>query len=141
MSFKGYPSKYYSRFSFIAICGQSIINLSTQETVNLTSPNYPEEYFNNINCVWHFYATDTTDGVFHLQIREFDLNYNWYSTDFLTIGGGSEDNVVASLESHSPDTVTVSGTVLRVHFQTDERGTGTGFLLLIQRISDKQLGR
>lgn len=91
----------------------------------ILSPNYPEEYGNNMNCVWLVIAPPGSRV--HLIFHDFDVEPQF---DFLAVkdDGGSEVTVLGTFSGHEvPAQLASSGHVVRLEFQSDHSTTGRGF--------------
>lgn len=125
---------YFSSLS-VSIC-PSVCHLSVPPTVpcmsNFTapsgtvlSPDYPEGYGNNMNCVW-LIQSDPGSRI-HLAFNDFDLEAPY---DSLTVKDGeTNDAVVIGRFSgaESPSHLTSNTNTLRLEFQADHSMSGRGF--------------
>lgn len=89
------------------------------------SPDYPEGYGNNLNCVWLIISEPGSR--IHLAFNDFDLEPPY---DFLTIKDGDQSEAVilgrfsgAEVPSH----LTSNSNVLQLEFQADHSMSGRGF--------------
>lgn len=89
------------------------------------SPDYPEGYGNNLNCVWLIISESGTR--IHLAFNDFDLEPPY---DFLTIKDGDQSGATllgrfsgAEVPSH----LTSNSNVLQLEFQADHSMSGRGF--------------
>ncbi len=89
------------------------------------SPDYPEGYGNNLNCVWLIISEPGTR--IHLAFNDFDLEPPY---DFLTIKDGDQSGAImlgrfsgAEVPSH----LTSNSNVLQLEFQADHSMSGRGF--------------
>lgn len=89
------------------------------------SPDYPEGYGNNLNCVWLIISEPGTR--IHLAFNDFDLEPPY---DFLTIKDGDQSGTTlmgrfsgAEVPSH----LTSNSNVLQLEFQADHSMSGRGF--------------
>lgn len=89
------------------------------------SPDYPEGYGNNLNCVWLIISEPGTR--IHLAFNDFDLEPPY---DFLTIKDGEQSGTTlmgrfsgAEVPSH----LTSNSNVLQLEFQADHSMSGRGF--------------
>lgn len=89
------------------------------------SPDYPEGYGNNLNCVWLIISELGTR--IHLAFNDFDLEPPY---DFLTIRDGDQSGATllgrfsgAEVPSH----LTSNSNVLQLEFQADHSMSGRGF--------------
>lgn len=91
----------------------------------ILSPNYPEEYGNNMNCVWLVIAEPGSRV--HLLFNDFDVEPQF---DFLAVkdDGGSDVTVLGTFSGNEvPSQLASSGHVVRLEFQSDHSNTGRGF--------------
>ncbi|GCB63420.1 hypothetical protein scyTo_0000154 [Scyliorhinus torazame] len=89
------------------------------------SPNYPEEYGNNMNCVWLIIAEPASR--IHLIFNDFDIEPQF---DYLTIkDDGTADSAVLGTFSGDvvPSQLASNGHITRLEFQSDHSTTGRGF--------------
>lgn len=89
------------------------------------SPDYPEGYGNNLNCVWLIISEPGTR--IHLAFNDFDLEPPY---DFLTVKDGDQSGATllgrfsgAEVPSH----LTSNSNVLQLEFQADHSMSGRGF--------------
>ncbi|XP_041439963.1 CUB and sushi domain-containing protein 2 isoform X1 [Xenopus laevis] len=97
----------------------------TTPSGNVLSPNYPEEYSNHMHCVWLIIAK--TESRIHLAFNDFDVEPQF---DFLAVkdGGNPESPVLGTFSGNQvPPSLTSSGHVLRLEFQTDHSTEKRGF--------------
>uniref|UniRef100_A0A672SF25 CUB and sushi domain-containing protein 3-like n=1 Tax=Sinocyclocheilus grahami TaxID=75366 RepID=A0A672SF25_SINGR len=89
------------------------------------SPDYPEGYGNNLNCVWLIIAEPGSR--IHLAFNDFDLEPPY---DFLTVRDGElVDAVVLGRFSGAevPSHLTSNSNILQLEFQADHSMSGRGF--------------
>ncbi|KAI1241194.1 hypothetical protein IHE44_0009660 [Lamprotornis superbus] len=91
----------------------------------ILSPNYPEEYGNNMNCVWLIISEPGSR--IHLIFNDFDVEPQF---DYLTI----KDDGISDLPplgtfsgNEVPSQLASSGHIVRLEFQSDHSTTGRGF--------------
>ncbi|XP_019508240.1 PREDICTED: CUB and sushi domain-containing protein 1 [Hipposideros armiger] len=99
-------------------------NFTTSSGIIL-SPNYPEEYGNNMNCVWLIISEPGTR--IHLIFNDFDVEPQF---DFLAVkdDGVSDVTVLGTFSGNDvPAQLASSGHVVRLEFQSDHSTTGRGF--------------
>ncbi|XP_077568652.1 CUB and sushi domain-containing protein 1-like isoform X2 [Stigmatopora nigra] len=97
----------------------------TAPSGTVLSPNYPEEYGNNLNCVW-LIISEPGSRV-HLLFSDFDLEpqFDWLVvkdeglSEPTTFGTFSGKDVPSQIASH--------GHIMRLEFQSDHSNTGKGF--------------
>lgn len=89
------------------------------------SPDYPEGYGNNLNCVWLIISE--SGSRIHLAFNDFDLEPPY---DFLAIKDGDQSGATvlgrfsgAEVPSH----LTSNSNVLQLEFQADHSMSGRGF--------------
>uniref|UniRef100_A0A5G2R948 CUB and Sushi multiple domains 1 n=1 Tax=Sus scrofa TaxID=9823 RepID=A0A5G2R948_PIG len=78
----------------------------------ILSPNYPEEYGNNMNCVWLIISEPGSR--IHLIFNDFDVEPQF---DFLAV----KDDGISDI------TLASTGHIVRLEFQSDHSTTGRGF--------------
>nr|XP_048312085.1 CUB and sushi domain-containing protein 1-like [Myodes glareolus] len=91
----------------------------------ILSPNYPEEYGNNMNCVWLIISEPGSR--IHLIFNDFDVEPQF---DFLAVkdDGISDITVLGTFSGNEvPAQLASSGHVVRLEFQSDHSTTGRGF--------------
>ncbi|XP_075853394.1 CUB and sushi domain-containing protein 1 isoform X2 [Microcebus murinus] len=91
----------------------------------ILSPNYPEEYGNNMNCVWLIISEPGSR--IHLIFNDFDVEPQF---DFLAIkdDGISDITILGTFSGNEvPSQLASSGHVVRLEFQSDHSTTGRGF--------------
>ncbi|XP_072107222.1 CUB and sushi domain-containing protein 1a [Mobula birostris] len=99
-------------------------NFTTPSGVVL-SPNYPEEYGNNMNCVWLIIAEPASR--IHLIFNDFDVEPQF---DYLTIkdDGTADSTVLGTFSGNDvPSQLASNGHITRLEFQSDHSTTGRGF--------------
>uniref|UniRef100_A0A8C3I1H3 CUB and Sushi multiple domains 2 n=1 Tax=Chrysemys picta bellii TaxID=8478 RepID=A0A8C3I1H3_CHRPI len=99
-------------------------NFTTPSGIVL-SPNYPEEYGSSLHCVWLIIAKP--ESRIHLAFNDFDVEPQF---DFLAVkdGGTPESPVLGTFSgSQIPSSLTSSGHVARLEFQTDHSMEKRGF--------------
>ncbi|KAM6977905.1 CUB and sushi domain-containing protein 1-like [Aplochiton taeniatus] len=97
----------------------------TSPSGTILSPNYPEDYGNNMNCVWLIIAQPASR--IHLLFSDFELEPQFdylvvkdeAMAEALTFGTFSGKDVPAQIASH--------GHIMRLEFQSDHSNTGKGF--------------
>lgn len=97
----------------------------TASSGTILSPNYPEEYGNNMNCVW-LIISEPGSRV-HLIFNDFDVEPQF---DFLAVkdDGASDVTVLGTFSGNEvPAQLASSGHVVRLEFQSDHSTTGRGF--------------
>ncbi|KAF5908561.1 CUB and sushi domain-containing protein 2, partial [Clarias magur] len=99
-------------------------NFTTPSGV-LLSPNYPQEYGNNMHCVWLIIAKP--ESRINLAFNDLSMEKQF---DFLSIkdGGKAESPILGSFSGDVlPSPITTSGHVARLEFLTDHTYTDRGF--------------
>lgn len=97
----------------------------TAPSGTVLSPDYPEGYGNNMNCVW-LIQSDPGSRI-HLAFNDFDLEAPY---DSLTVKDGeTNDALVIGRFSgaESPSHLTSNTNTLRLEFQADHSMSGRGF--------------
>ncbi|XP_041962329.1 CUB and sushi domain-containing protein 3 isoform X2 [Alosa sapidissima] len=109
----------------IPICIFPCLSNFTAPMGTVLSPDYPEGYGNNMNCVWLIISEPGSR--IHLAFNDFDLEPPY---DFLTVKDGEAVNATvlgrfsgAEVPSH----LTSSTHVLQLEFQADHSMSGRGF--------------
>uniref|UniRef100_A0A672ZAZ8 CUB and Sushi multiple domains 3a n=1 Tax=Sphaeramia orbicularis TaxID=375764 RepID=A0A672ZAZ8_9TELE len=109
----------------IPICIFPCMSNFTAPSGTVLSPDYPEGYGNNMNCVW-LIQSDPGSRI-HLAFNDFDLEAPY---DALTVKDGETgDAVVIGRFSgaESPSHLTSNTNTLRLEFQADHSMSGRGF--------------
>uniref|UniRef100_A0A674I9G5 CUB and Sushi multiple domains 2 n=1 Tax=Terrapene triunguis TaxID=2587831 RepID=A0A674I9G5_9SAUR len=89
------------------------------------SPDYPEGYGNNLNCIWTI-ISDPGSRI-HLSFNDFDLESQF---DFLAVkDGDSPDSPILGTFTGAevPSHLTSNSHILRLEFQADHSMSGRGF--------------
>nr|XP_045755079.1 CUB and sushi domain-containing protein 2 [Mirounga angustirostris] len=89
------------------------------------SPNYPEDYGNHLHCVWLILARP--ESRIHLAFNDIDVEPQF---DFLVVkdGATAEAPVLGTFSGNQlPSSITSSGHVARLEFQTDHSTGKRGF--------------
>lgn len=99
----------------------------------ITSKNYPNNYDNNLNCVYKIHASIPT-RVLSFSIQNLDLagnaNSNCDSGDYIEIRADSAEGTKIGRYcgfSNTSSTVDVGSDVIYMIFKTDGQNTGKGF--------------
>uniref|UniRef100_A0A671WNK1 CUB and Sushi multiple domains 3 n=1 Tax=Sparus aurata TaxID=8175 RepID=A0A671WNK1_SPAAU len=109
----------------IPICIFPCMSNFTAPSGTVLSPDYPEGYGNNMNCVW-LIQSDPGSRI-HLAFNDFDLEAPY---DALTVKDGeTNDALVIGRFSgaESPSHLTSNTNTLRLEFQADHSMSGRGF--------------
>ncbi|XP_017162838.1 CUB and sushi domain-containing protein 2 [Poecilia reticulata] len=99
-------------------------NFTTPSGV-LLSPNYPQEYGNNMHCVWLIITNP--ESRINLAFNDLSMEKQF---DFLSIkdGGKAESPILGTFSGDAPPPpITTSGHVARLEFLTDHTYTDRGF--------------
>ncbi|XP_061452290.1 CUB and sushi domain-containing protein 2 isoform X5 [Rhineura floridana] len=115
------PSKDTNQKTSVFSC---FFNFTTSSGIVL-SPNYPEEYGSSLHCVWLIIAKP--ESRIHLAFNDFDVEPQF---DFLAVkdGGTAESPALGTFSgSQLPSSLTSSGHVARLEFQTDHSTEKRGF--------------
>ncbi|XP_047218456.1 CUB and sushi domain-containing protein 1-like [Girardinichthys multiradiatus] len=97
----------------------------TAPSGTVLSPNYPEEYGNNLNCVWLIISEPGCR--IHLFFSDFDLEPQF---DWLVVKdeGLSEATTFGTFSGKDvPSQIASNGHIMRLEFQSDHSNTGKGF--------------
>uniref|UniRef100_A0AAV2MBP8 Uncharacterized protein n=1 Tax=Knipowitschia caucasica TaxID=637954 RepID=A0AAV2MBP8_KNICA len=107
------------------VCKVPCFSNFTAPMGTVLSPDYPEGYGNNLNCVWLIISEPGSR--IHLAFNDFDLEPPY---DFLTIKDGDQSGATmlgrfsgAEVPSH----LTSNSNVLQLEFQADHSMSGRGF--------------
>ncbi|XP_037683717.1 CUB and sushi domain-containing protein 2 isoform X4 [Choloepus didactylus] len=115
------PSKDNSQKTSVFSC---FFNFTSPSGIVL-SPNYPEDYGNHLHCVWLILARP--ESRVHLAFNDIDVEPQF---DFLVIkdGATAEAPVLGTFSGNQlPSSITSSGHVARLEFQTDHSTGKRGF--------------
>lgn len=91
----------------------------------ILSPNYPEEYGNNMNCVWLIIAEP--GNRIHVIFSDFELEPQF---DYLIVkdDGMPEPTTFGTFSGKDvPSQIASNGHIMRLEFQSDHSNTGKGF--------------
>ncbi|XP_027868692.1 CUB and sushi domain-containing protein 3-like isoform X5 [Xiphophorus couchianus] len=109
----------------IPICIFPCFSNFTAPMGTVLSPDYPEGYGNNLNCVWLIISEPGSR--IHLAFNDFDLEPPY---DFLTIKDGdqSEATMLGRFSgAEVPSHLTSNSNILQLEFQADHSMSGRGF--------------
>ncbi|XP_038073076.1 tolloid-like protein 1 [Patiria miniata] len=110
-------------------CETELINLAANQSINITSPSYPNYYPNNLDIQWviqtaedfrillSFKAFSTESCCDHLSVGDGMDSANYFKRIFMSSGN-----------SLRPDTLS-AGNAMWLRFTSDEGGTRSGFSL------------
>lgn len=109
----------------------------TAPSGTVLSPDYPEGYGNNMNCVW-LIQSDPGSRI-HLAFNDFDLEAPY---DSLTVKDGETNDapVIGRFSgAESPSHLTSNTNTLRLEFQADHSMSGRGFNITYSSMFQFQL--
>ncbi|CAF99391.1 unnamed protein product, partial [Tetraodon nigroviridis] len=109
----------------IPICIFPCMSNFTAPSGTVLSPDYPEGYGNNMNCVW-FIQSEPGSRI-HLAFNDFDLEAPY---DSLTVKDGETNDALVIgrfTGAESPSHLTSNTNTLRLEFQADHSMSGRGF--------------
>ncbi|XP_029701072.1 CUB and sushi domain-containing protein 3 isoform X7 [Takifugu rubripes] len=109
----------------IPICIFPCMSNFTAPSGTVLSPDYPEGYGNNMNCVW-LIQSDPGSRI-HLAFNDFDLEAPY---DSLTLKDGETNDALVIgrfTGAESPSHLTSNTNTLRLEFQADHSMSGRGF--------------
>ncbi|XP_048254456.1 cubilin-like isoform X9 [Haliotis rufescens] len=113
-------------------CGLSDLSASSVAWTNLTSPGYPSNYSNNLNCQWTISASVGYE--IKVEVVYFNVEYSTAcSSDYLLFSDGST-SFAAQLgkycgRSYITRVVVSSRNYMTITFHTDDSDTALGFNL------------
>ncbi|XP_054159895.1 LOW QUALITY PROTEIN: cubilin-like [Oppia nitens] len=121
------------RFEWVSVgCGGDFVNKNNGE---LMSPNYPNGYPHDTECLWHIQASYGYS--IHLTVYTLDIEgVQGCSFDYIHVHGGPDEtspqllNLCHRIES--PQTVSSMGRSMTVKFRTDSSVSGRGFMASFQ---------
>ncbi|XP_077981827.1 cubilin-like [Glandiceps talaboti] len=109
----------------------------TEPEGSVTSPNYPDNYPNNADCVWIITLPDGyEDQRIQITFDDFDLEYQ---EDYLILGSGDDidENILAAYTGHTlPQPWTSPDSVVWLRFTSDESVNKAGFNLNYKPTTD-----
>ncbi|TRY58017.1 hypothetical protein DNTS_034773 [Danionella cerebrum] len=109
----------------IPICIFPCLSNFTAPMGTVLSPDYPEGYGNNMNCVWLILSEPGSR--IHLAFNDFDLEAPY---DILTLKDGEtlDSSVIGRFTgAEVPSHLTSNSHILRMEFQADHSMSGRGF--------------
>ncbi|XP_033729195.1 neuropilin-1-like, partial [Pecten maximus] len=110
-------------------CGEEIL-LANQKPNAITSPGYPREYGNSLDCKWYLTSDKPcNDDVIQVTIHTLSLEETY---DHLVIYDGDTERhpVLTKLSGTAePQVIVASGTSIIIAFKTDDTASGRGFYL------------
>ncbi|XP_071091816.1 cubilin-like [Haliotis cracherodii] len=123
-TFKGFRLKY---FEATGSCGGQLSALSYDQY--LQSPGYPENYQNNMNCVW---TITTTMSDIKIKVVNSDIEHSASCNyDYVTVydGSSTDSTVLGTFCGTQKPTYVSSGTAVTIRFHSDNSNTFKGFRL------------
>ena len=92
----------------------------------ITSPGYPTNYQNNLNCTWIIENPNAT--IFSINFLEFQTEPYW---DYVSVHDGISLESPISYTGYPslPLKIVSSGNMVMIHFTSDGSGTASGFLM------------
>lgn len=112
----------YSTLFFLSV---PCLSNFTAPMGTVLSPDYPEGYGNNLNCVWLILSEPGSR--IHLAFNDFDLEAPY---DILTVKDGEmlDSSVLGRFTgAEVPSHLTSNSNILRLEFQADHSMSGRGF--------------
>ncbi|XP_071940891.1 uncharacterized protein [Antedon mediterranea] len=112
-----------------ATCGSTVnVTVGSQD---ITSPLYPNNYENNVNCVWKIMGSENNGIV--IQFNKFDVEYGY---DYILVGVGDDELDVASIVGrfsgpNLPSKMVVDGNNAWIQLISDDSVTAGGFDLSV----------
>ena len=126
---------YEFYFSPYLVCGESEIYLDTDQTQQLASVNYPNNYINNVHCRWLIIASPLKRV--KIEFLVFDFPTDRSDEDSLTIFDDNQNRVYYDEGYSVPSLDLVSFfDRLIVQFDTDNRRTSSGFALELSQTEE-----
>ena len=121
---------------FSDTCNKQWINTTTDQTLYLTSPYYPDYYLPNMDCTWLFTASDY-DTVYVVRYLAFSLR----NLDFLSVGTTHmmmPNNTIMKRDLYyAPVSLMVSHYHMWVHFESNgDTYTFPGFFIQIENTKE-----
>ena len=124
-----------SIYSYISVCGGTITLPYYEFSTPVTSPGYPSDYANNLNCTWLITSPAAGDNIFidlqSLEILDGD--------DELTVGTGQiagQSSSWSSLNASAPMFLRVDGRYAWINFQSGPQSAYRGFALRLSAVAD-----
>ena len=113
--------------------------MSTGDTMEVSSSNYPLNYPNNVDClsVFGFVGDDSESVAFVIYVVELNLEDGM---DYLYIGNGTEvtdTNTIGQL-TKSNSTIVVPGATMWLWFISDDSVVEQGFLVTVEITSNNK---
>ena len=133
-----YQSCYSVLFNLLTGCSSNRLAIRTAEThftLVLSSPNYPQHYDSNMDCLWRI-QTDPSSGpdyIIKVTFQDFELEDYFCKYDNLKFYDGPLPQESTLLGSYCgtlhPDVIYSRGKYLYVKFHSDSTKTYKGFRL------------
>ena len=114
----------------VTFCDNASNEVKTPGTI-LQSPNYPEEYDNNTDCVVKIRLE--AGEIVSLEFLSFHIQQDWScSLDFLEIrDGDSHNSKLRARICTSAAPITSTGNKMYIRFHTNGEGTRKGFQIKV----------
>ena len=137
LNFVSNSSDYEDSFSlkYFSECVQ-ILNLKIGEPVTIKSPNFPNEYFGNMDCSWTLYPADGI-GKINFVFKDFSIeSSNLCSDDAVTIKYYNDNNEMTlgtfCNENKPKQNYSITADNVFIHFKTDHIKSDKGFHISAQ---------
>ncbi|XP_067665910.1 cubilin-like [Haliotis asinina] len=133
---KGFSLKYTATSAQLTCGGR--LSASSQNRY-LTSPGYPADYQDNMNCAW----TITSSSGIVIQIVTFDLEQSdncRYDYLAVTTGPGTDSVVLQKLCGRHTNVVINTGSTATIKFHSDGSNTGQGFKIAYKAANQGSCG-
>ncbi len=127
-------------FIFFSECSnQTDFDLPNENSINITSPSFPNFYPDNVDCLWTF-SSPHIKGSYLVYFHEVILLQVTLYVDFLTLGTGTEfserDELLTLKTFGSPGTVViVEHPELWIRFISGNKYRNTGFSVTVEKKS------
>ena len=113
--------------------------MSSEITLNLTSPDYPQNYADSANCIVFLQkqtSSSSSSSSFIIRIWHLDLERNY---DFLMVGTGAqltdESTFIYLTSTLSPRSLIFPEETIWLRFKSDTSVNRGGFFLQVQIVS------
>lgn len=97
-------------------------HLTDTTPINLTSPNYPNQYPNNLNFAYHITVPAGSRILAKLHFLSLERN-----SDFLAFGDGNGRELIRLTGRYSPPTILSPDNVMWMNFTSDASSSDIGF--------------
>ncbi|XP_044765339.1 LOW QUALITY PROTEIN: cubilin-like [Coccinella septempunctata] len=108
-----------------------ILNLTSKSTGSIKSPNWPNDYPENIDCLWLLQAP--AGKSIRLTFFNFDLGNDSYCIgDFLEVSSSfteGKDILIKKCGGPAPEEIISQTPEMRIHFHSDHKNSHRGFLI------------